>query len=79
MTLPTKSHLQVYDCSDNALTFSSLPRKTYMPSVYLDYSNQAPFDISALGLNKPYLAKGEKVLGEQVVEFSEGVVPRILK
>ena len=52
VTLPTKSHLQVYDCSDNALTFSSLPRKTYMPSVYLDYSNQAPFDISALGLNE---------------------------
>ena len=25
-------------------------------------------------LNKPYLAKGEKVLGEQVVEFSEGGV-----
>lgn len=50
--LPSKSKLQVYDCSENALTFSSLPRKTYVPSVYFDYSDQAPFDISALGLTE---------------------------
>ena len=52
VTLPSKSKLQVYDCSENALTFSSLPRKTYVPSVYFDYSDQAPFDISALGLTE---------------------------
>ena len=52
VTLPSKSKLQVYDCSENALTFSSLPRKTYVPSVYFDYSDQDPFDISALGLTE---------------------------
>ncbi len=52
VTLPTKSKLQVYDCSENALTFASLPRKSYIPSVYFDYSNQAQFDISGLNLNE---------------------------
>ena len=54
VVLPTKSTLQVYDCSENSLTFSSLPRKSYKPSVYLAYSPQNPHDISGYGLNEPF-------------------------
>lgn len=53
VVLPAKTTLQVYDCSENALTFSSLPRKTYEPSVYFGYANQAAFDVSGLNLNEP--------------------------
>lgn len=40
--------LLVYDCSDNALTFSSLPKLTYKPTVYLKYDTQANFDMTTL-------------------------------
>lgn len=40
--------LFVYDCSDNALTFSSLPKLTYKPTVYLKYDTQANFDMTTL-------------------------------
>lgn len=47
----SRAPLQVYDCSDNALTFASLPGKNYQPTVYFAYAPQAPFDLSGLGLN----------------------------
>ena len=51
--LPTKKSLQVYDCSNNALSFSAFPRKNRQPTVYFAYDNQADLDISGMtGFNK---------------------------
>lgn len=49
--LPAKAKLQVYDCSDNALSFGSLPAKAYMPTVYFAYAPQAELDITDCGLH----------------------------
>lgn len=54
VTLPSKSVLQVYDCSENNLTFSSFPKKAYMPKVYMAYTPQGAHDISGYGLNEPF-------------------------
>lgn len=40
--------LYAYDCSDNGLTFSSLPKNTYKPTDYLKYDNQGLFNVESL-------------------------------
>ncbi len=52
LVLPNKPALQVYDCGGNALTFSSLPKSAYKPSVYFNYAPQADLDITGLGLHE---------------------------
>lgn len=53
VTLPTTAKLQAYDCGDNNLTFSSLPRTNYQPTLYFNYQPQGEFDMSTLaGMNK---------------------------
>lgn len=52
VVLPTKAKLLVYDCSDNALSFGSLPAKAYMPTVYFAYAPQAELDITGCGLHE---------------------------
>lgn len=52
VVLPSKAKFQVYDCSDNALSFGSLPAKAYMPTVYFAYAPQAELDITGCGLHE---------------------------
>ena len=59
------------DAEDAAEASSSLYNKGKQPDVTVGIVSAQKIHFS---LNKPYLAKGEKVLGEQVVEFSEGGV-----
>ena len=57
--------------AEDAAEASSLYNKGKQPDVTVGIVSAQKIHFS---LNKPYLAKGEKVLGEQVVEFSEGGV-----
>lgn len=59
------------DAEDAAEASSTLYNKGKQPDVTVGIVSAQKIYFS---LNKPYLAKGEKVLGEQVVEFSEGGV-----
>ena len=59
------------DAEDAAEASSTLYNKGKQPDVTVGIVSAQKILFS---LNKPYLAKGEKVLGEQVVEFSEGGV-----
>lgn len=59
------------DAEDAAEASSTLYNKGKQPDVTVGIGSAQKIHFS---LNKPYLAKGEKVLGEQVVEFSEGGV-----
>ena len=59
------------DAEDAAEASSTLYNKGKQPDVTVGIVSAQKLHFS---LNKPYLAKGEKVLGEQVVEFSEGGV-----
>ena len=59
------------DAEDAAEASSSLYNKGKQPDVTVGIVSAQKIHFS---LNKPYLAKGEKVQGEQVVEFSEGGV-----
>lgn len=59
------------DAEDAAEASSTLYNKGKQPDVTMGIVSAQKIHFS---LNKPYLAKGEKVLGEQVVEFSEGGV-----
>lgn len=59
------------DAEDAAEASSTLYNKGRQPDVTVGIVSAQKIHFS---LNKPYLAKGEKVLGEQVVEFSEGGV-----
>ena len=59
------------DAEDAAEASSTLYDKGKQPDVTVGIVSAQKIHFS---LNKPYLAKGEKVLGEQVVEFSEGGV-----
>lgn len=59
------------DVEDAAEASSTLYNKGKQPDVTVGIVSAQKIHFS---LNKPYLAKGEKVLGEQVVEFSEGGV-----
>lgn len=59
------------DAEDAADASSTLYNKGKQPDVTVGIVSAQKIHFS---LNKPYLAKGEKVLGEQVVEFSEGGV-----
>lgn len=59
------------DAEDAAEVSSTLYNKGKQPDVTVGIVSAQKIHFS---LNKPYLAKGEKVLGEQVVEFSEGGV-----
>lgn len=59
------------DAEDAAEASSTLYNKGKQPDVTVGIVSAQKIHFS---LNKPYLAKGEKVLGEQVVEFSEGSV-----
>lgn len=52
VVLPAKAKFQVYDCSDNALSFGSLPVKAYKPTVYFAYAPQAELDITGCGLHE---------------------------
>ena len=52
VVLPSKAKFQIYDCSDNALSFGSLPAKAYMPTVYFAYAPQAELDITGCGLHE---------------------------
>lgn len=52
VVLPAKAKFQVYDCSDNALSFGSLPLKAYIPTVYFSYAPQAELDITNCGLHE---------------------------
>ena len=57
------------DAEDAAEASSTLYNKGKQPDVTVGIVSAQKIHFS---LNKPYLAKGEKLLGEQVVEFSEG-------
>lgn len=59
------------DAEDAAEASSTLYNKGKQPDVTVGIVSAQKIHFS---LNKPYLAKGEKMLGEQVVEFSEGGV-----
>ena len=59
------------DAEDAAEASSTLYNKGKQPDVTVGIVSAQKIHFS---LNKPYLAKGEKVLGEQLVEFSEGGV-----
>lgn len=59
------------DAENAAEASSTLYNKGKQPDVMVGIVSAQKIHFS---LNKPYLAKGEKVLGEQVVEFSEGGV-----
>ena len=59
------------DAEDASEASSTLYNKGKQPDVTVGIVSAQKIHFS---LNKPYLAKGEKVLGEQVVEFSEGGV-----
>lgn len=59
------------DAEGAAEASSTLYNKGKQPDVTVGIVSAQKIHFS---LNKPYLAKGEKVLGEQVVEFSEGGV-----
>lgn len=59
------------DAEDAAEASSTLYNKGKQPDVTVGIVSAQKIHFS---LNKPYLAKGEQVLGEQVVEFSEGGV-----
>lgn len=59
------------DAEDAAEASSTSYNKGKQPNVTVGIVSAQKIHFS---LNKPYLAKGEKVLGEQVVEFSEGGV-----
>ena len=59
------------DAEDAAEASSTLYNKGKQPDVTVGIVSAQKIHFS---LNKPYFAKGEKVLGEQVVEFSEGGV-----
>ena len=59
------------DAEDAAEASSTLYNNGKQPDVTVGIVSAQKIHFS---LNKPYLAKGEKVLGEQVVEFSEGGV-----
>lgn len=59
------------DAEDAAEASSTLYNKGKQPDVTVGIVSAQKIHFS---INKPYLAKGEKVLGEQVVEFSEGGV-----
>ena len=59
------------DAEDAAEASSTLYNKGKQPDVTVGIVSAQKIHFS---LNNPYLAKGEKVLGEQVVEFSEGGV-----
>lgn len=59
------------DAEDAAEASSTLYNRGKQPDVTVGIVSAQKIHFS---LNKPYLAKGEKVLGEQVVEFSEGGV-----
>ena len=59
------------DAEDAAEASSTLYNKGKQPDVTVGIVSAQKIHFS---LNKPYLAKGEKVLGGQVVEFSEGGV-----
>lgn len=59
------------DAEDAAEASSTLYNKGKQPDVTVGIVSAQKIHFS---LNKPYLAKGEKVLGEQMVEFSEGGV-----
>lgn len=59
------------DAEDAAEASSTLYNKGKQPDVTVGIVSAQKIHFS---LNKPYLAKGEKVQGEQVVEFSEGGV-----
>lgn len=59
------------DAEDAAEASSTLYNKGKQPDVTVGIVSAQKIHFS---LNKPYLAKGEKVLGEQVVEFAEGGV-----
>lgn len=59
------------DAEDAAEASSTLYNKGKQPDVTVGIVSAQKIHFS---LNKPYLAKGEMVLGEQVVEFSEGGV-----
>lgn len=59
------------DAEDAAEASSTLYNKGKQPDVTVGIVSAQKIHFS---LNKPYLAKGEKVLDEQVVEFSEGGV-----
>lgn len=59
------------DAEDAAEASSTLYNKGKQPDVTVGIVSAQKIHFS---LNKPYLAKGEKVLGEQVLEFSEGGV-----
>lgn len=50
--LSSKARFQVYDCSDNALSFGSLPLKAGIPTAYFAYAPQAPLDITDCGLHE---------------------------
>lgn len=50
VALPAKAKLLVYDCSENSLSFGSLPAKTYAPKVYFAYAPQSDLDLSDCGL-----------------------------
>lgn len=53
VALPASTKLQAYDCCYNNMTFSSLPRTNYQPTLYFNYQPQGVYDISVLdGINK---------------------------
>lgn len=51
VVLPSKAKLQVYDCSDNALSFGSLPLKSNIPTVYFACSPQSDLSLDGCGLH----------------------------
>lgn len=53
VALPASTKLQAYDCGYNNMTFSSLPRTNYQPTLYFNYQPQGVYDIKVLtGMNK---------------------------
>lgn len=59
VALPSSTKLQAYDCGDNCLMFSSLPRTNYQPTLYFNYQPQGVFDVRTLtGMNKASWGSG---------------------
>lgn len=60
VVLPSKARFQIYDCSDNSLSFGSLPAKAYMPSVYFAYAPQTDLDLAGSGLHEGSWGSGQR-------------------
>lgn len=83
VVLPAKAKLQVYDCSENALSFGSLPTKAYAPTVYFAYAPQAELDITNCGLHAgswgsnylPWLLMNPDYANRQKAEYVLDLTP----